>query len=1055
MILNKILALADIHIFNSKRFNEHEIVFNQLEQEIKKEKPDLILILGDVIDSKNKLSPEQIVLTRKLFIMLSNYARVGYILGNHDRSLQTDNRLDSLSTIVNTIEQPQNEIIYMEKSEVYDLGYSNCKFAVWSWAENNKSPIIPKSDDYIIGLYHGVIDGAITKDGHKLSGGIKLSEFDNCNIVIAGDIHNKTGFRNGEINYVSSLLQVSVNEDARGSYLIYDWNKDKGTFDMSRKLVSNHYAVETIFINEHDKLANLPDDIKFVRLKYDTDFTNRKEIKKIAKTLEENLGIKVTTFPVIKKKTSFVVENKDEQEKKSINYFEEFLKLNKDRLKLNDKRHKALLDLNNTFKTNNELDFEPGDFNIKSLRINNLLSFGNVEDTIIDFNKDGLIGILGKNRAGKSSIIKILQFVLFAELPANSVLFSFLNKHNKDKVGFGEVIFEKNGRLYKVNRSITPKKGKKADGGIQFFEINEEGEEVNDLNKETKTITDKEIRKYIGINDYFEMLSIFSAQKKQVEFIDCKNAERLSLLNKFLNLQEYEEKEEQVKKKVKIENEILKSKILQYDKEYNVESLEQQLDEKRNEVKDLKEDIGRFESKLSDLKPIYEKYKEIWYINSELALGDSDKAALEADFKDLNQELTKLQQICPDLENKANNLKEDLVKKTESLEDIEKQYESAKQTYCSTYNLNRFEFKKKDISGILSEIKFLKKTLDKLEEQYNQKQCTVCNADISLEVKEKINVEILSTIDKINELLLEENKVSEEDNKKEKTYNEILDHYTKIINQNKQEIETLKSEYYSKVNKHKSGLLEISNIQNKINTTQSKIDKVNDVIKAKQTLLDIKDHYQEVQNEIETLDFKLKSSNASIKEIEVVIKYTLEKIENAKLLKQEINKKEEELVVLKTYAEVVSKKGLPLYVLNQNIDSINNKINEIVSQIFDFELSFNINEEKGEATISFIYPDDNEASEVTLASGSETFLINLCVKVGLSQISQLPKVNTLFIDEGYDVLDEESILKLPNIFDVLKNYYQNIFTIVHLNEVKSILDLQINLKKEKGYTVIE
>lgn len=400
MILRKIIALSDIHIFNNKRFDEHKFVFKELEKEIQIEKPDLVLLLGDVIDSKNKLSPEQILLARELFVMLSNYSRVAFIIGNHDRSLQTDNRLDSLSTIVSTIENPKNEIVFLEKSETYDLGYSNCKFAVWSWIENNKKPIIKKEkNDYIIGLYHGVIEGAVTKDGHKLSGGIKLSEFDECNIVIAGDIHNKTSFRNGDIHYVSSLLQVSVNEDSLGGFMIYDWNEETKTFDASRSFINNPDAVETINIDEHDRFSNVK--VKNIRLKYDTDEVNRKNVKEIAKTLSENLGVKVTTYPVIKKKKTFDVNQEKKQEQSDeiiIDYFAEFIKKNKERLGVEEIDIIELEKLNNIYKTSNEIEYEFGDFNLHSLSIKNLLSY---KEEFISLSKEGLIGILGKNRAGK------------------------------------------------------------------------------------------------------------------------------------------------------------------------------------------------------------------------------------------------------------------------------------------------------------------------------------------------------------------------------------------------------------------------------------------------------------------------------------------------------------------------------------------------------------------------------------------------------------------------------------------------------------------------------
>jgi DNA repair exonuclease SbcCD ATPase subunit len=70
----------------------------------------------------------------------------------------------------------------------------------------------------------------------------------------------------------------------------------------------------------------------------------------------------------------------------------------------------------------------------------------------------------------------------------------------------------------------------------------------------------------------------------------------------------------------------------------------------------------------------------------------------------------------------------------------------------------------------------------------------------------------------------------------------------------------------------------------------------------------------------------------------------------------------------------------------------------------------------------------------------------------LAQISHLPKIDTVFIDEGYDSLDAETIERLPSLFEMLTNYYMNVITISHLEVVKDMCAHQIRLERNSKYT---
>ena len=125
MIYNKpkkILGVGDIHFFNSKRFDEHRHVLNNFYSLLDVEKPDLILIGGDVVDSKLRLSPEQIEMCRDFLMNLANTCPVIMIPGNHDVNLQNKERLDSLTPFVNSlINEVTYPIHYLKNSGLYNI----------------------------------------------------------------------------------------------------------------------------------------------------------------------------------------------------------------------------------------------------------------------------------------------------------------------------------------------------------------------------------------------------------------------------------------------------------------------------------------------------------------------------------------------------------------------------------------------------------------------------------------------------------------------------------------------------------------------------------------------------------------------------------------------------------------------------------------------------------------------------------------------------------------------------------------------------------------------
>jgi predicted phosphodiesterase len=212
----KIFHIGDVHVFFSKKFEAHDYVFQEFYKEIENEKPELIVAVGDLLDSKTKLSPEQFLLARTFLLNIASYCPVIIILGNHDLNLQNKDRLDSISPIVQSLEnQTKNPIHYLKHSGIYDL--YDIKWAVWSCLDDQQAPEISRTDsDYIVGLYHGSVKGCVGDNGFVLSEGIDVDEFKDCNIVMMADIHAQSGFR-------PETVEIEIEEEELQKYLDEGW----------------------------------------------------------------------------------------------------------------------------------------------------------------------------------------------------------------------------------------------------------------------------------------------------------------------------------------------------------------------------------------------------------------------------------------------------------------------------------------------------------------------------------------------------------------------------------------------------------------------------------------------------------------------------------------------------------------------------------------------------------------------------------------------------------------------------------------------------------------
>ena len=229
-MIKKIVHFSDLHI---RMFKDHELyrgILNDMFNQFKHIAPDRIVFTGDLVHSKNQMTPELIEFVAWTLTECSKIAKTVLIIGNHDFLENNMSRLDALSPIIDSLEN--ENIVYLKNRGVYED--QNIDWVVYSLMDHNIPPDIEKTDRVKIGLFHGPVQGLTTDIGYTFETGTEVERFNGCDLVLCGDIHKRQVFDipGGKKAYmVGSTIQQNFGETMKKhGFGIYDVEQNKYEF---------------------------------------------------------------------------------------------------------------------------------------------------------------------------------------------------------------------------------------------------------------------------------------------------------------------------------------------------------------------------------------------------------------------------------------------------------------------------------------------------------------------------------------------------------------------------------------------------------------------------------------------------------------------------------------------------------------------------------------------------------------------------------------------------------------------------------------------------------
>ena len=228
MMINTIIHYSDLHLKLYKQHKRDKKILEQALKEWIKIKPDRIVFTGDLVHSKNQMTPELINLMSWWMTETAKICKCIYLIGNHDFLENNIERLDAITPLVKSLNN--TNIAYYKDRGCYED--ENIVWCVYSLISHNVKPDIPdNTDKYKIGLFHGAIEGSSNDFGYTFHDGYSIDRFEGCDIVLAGDIHKRQTYKipnNKKAYMIGSFICQNFGESIKKhGYGLYNIEKDK------------------------------------------------------------------------------------------------------------------------------------------------------------------------------------------------------------------------------------------------------------------------------------------------------------------------------------------------------------------------------------------------------------------------------------------------------------------------------------------------------------------------------------------------------------------------------------------------------------------------------------------------------------------------------------------------------------------------------------------------------------------------------------------------------------------------------------------------------------
>ena len=674
---------------------------------------------------------------------------------------------------------------------------------------------------------------------------------------------------------------------------------------------------------------------------------------------------------------------------------------------------------------------------IKTFEFENMFSYG--EDNKVDFSKlNGVVGIFAPNASGKSSLLDALSFCLFDTCTRAFRAENVLN--NKKKDFYCKLNFEVDGQDYFIEKTAKKQRKGNVKVDIDFYTIGDDGERVS-MNGDQRRTTQVNIRKVIGTYDDF-ILTALSSQTNNSVFIEKTQKEKKTLLAQFMGLEIFDKLWSSANEEIREVAAILKN--------FKRNDWEREL----SDIKKEKEDFEKKHEKLLEAQGVIEETKN---------LEEDTVRDLTRKLKSIDKSISNIDE----LEDERDTL-------NESISFVKSQYEQANEKYEK-----RIDDKEKlndKISGHENN-----DTNSKYEEAVDKMDYGAKLTSDLDRVKQNVSVK-LEKVKKLGDLeydedcdycmknpftldAIETKKIIDKDKNKVKDLLLKIDVYNDWFHNNWKKIENAHIDYqetklaFDKISslinesKQSTQLLDEKE-KNYINQLKFNEEKIQKYYEQEQDIVynsNIEKEIQTTEDNLSDTNYKLDKVNKEINSVFAEIKVLDTKRKNILDNIDKVADLEKKYEAYEYYLDAVKRDGVPYELITKALPTIEGEVNNILSQLVDFQMVFEMD---GKNINNYIVYDNDNIWPLELSSGMERFISSLAIRVGLINVSNLPRSNFLAIDEGWGTMDSDNLNSVYNLFQYLKSQFQFTLIVSHIDSMRDAVDTLLEVKKEKDFSNI-
>ena len=1106
-MIKKIAHLADIHIRKTPTRNEeYQLVFNNLIKSLQTQKPDRIVIVGDLVHDYLDLQGEQLIMAHELLTALSKIAPVRITRGNHDCRKKNLKRVDSVKAIVKTLNNPN--VLYYDKTGFY--GDDNLVWAVWHHGDMKNNPwktkkikiiggdnvgveILDASQLTIIDLFHDPVNGCKSTTGFDMKSKslYKISDFKGT-FSMFGDIHKAQFLDSAQTKaYCGSLIAQDFSEGDDNFHGYFMWDIENKVADPMQ--IKNDWSFKNIKITPFTDFNDLDFEIenptKFMRVRFvwgtlpeTRNKENERKTVEFTKSKYKNI--------VISHKNEFLENEKIEVNEnvtlenvttKAVQHeiFKEFLqKIGTEEEIIND-----VIALDEEIL--NEIDLSDdagGEWNIVKFGGENFMSYANLE---VDWREmEGLFQITGKNTAGKTTIMKLLTYVLFSKTLETETRMKygdmrFVNNRNSANFCEAYLVIESGGEYFGIKRKteITKTRSGEVNGApttLSYYALATPDEEMTEdnilekLDEDRRIKTQKRIESIIGSYENF-MRIVMTTSDTLNRILSNDMAIFIDSLLYDSGLDIFDKKLEGLKAYQKRVNE--KSRI-----SCNVEETTLQNTTLNNEIRILEEEIANIETiKLPDVQERIRKGRE--YIETlTKKLFKIDPEIYTLDVNKTKEDIGTHQKEIDDLKARKSVIEESIVPLKETYDEIKLKELTDKKEVHKT---NEYNFKldiksnEQDIRDAEHQLEIINGEILRLKEEgvkykkeiaetKSSKVCSQCGQEINkpehlehianvVKAKEKLMFEVA---DKIT--IKTASKVQPQGiiDTKKKENEEIL----KKIEKASLEMEEILKEIgiltndKNDVEKRKELQTELNQIPTKIQVEELQITMLQQKIDNHENSLKQIEENQKIEKGIAAAKLKiteLETEEAGEKENVLIRKTSIGekqiRIKNNELLITEFKIQEHRDMIMNLYKKCVHRDGIPRQMLaNYIIPKINLTLQNILV-VAPFKVWLDVDDLRPKLA----YNDRPTAViDCISASGKERTFSSVVLKFALNQINVKAKPTIFLLDEVMGKLDESSVEEFIEILQMIKKNMKKVLVIEHNHEINPDYLINVELNED-------